>query len=116
MSLIENFFEKCAIMEKHKTADGEGGSVVEWVETETINAAIVHNSTIQALIAERQGVTSVYTITTSKDTILNFHDVIKRKKDGKVFRVTSNGGDILSPSVSSLNISQVTAEKWELTQ
>lgn len=115
MSLIDRMMEPCVIVNKIKTADGEGGTVTQWQEGVEIKAAITLDSTMQARIAEREGVTSVYTITTKKSVQLDFHEVIKRLRDGKYFRITSDRGDKVSPAVSSLDISQVTAEKWELT-
>ncbi len=102
-------------MNKSKESDGEGGFDVVWTDGAEIQAAIINDSSISARVAEKEGVTSTYTITTSKSVKLEFHDVIKRVRDGKIFRVTSDGDDKLSPNVSNLDISQVTAEKWSLT-
>lgn len=115
MSLIENMMEKCVIMNSAKVSDGEGGFIVEWSEGAEIDVAIVNNSSMEARIAEKQGVTSTYTLTTTKGVKLEYHDVIKRVSDGKIFRVTTEYGDTLSPNVSTLDISQVSAEKWSLT-
>lgn len=114
MSLINSMMEKFSIMNKEKTSDGEGGFVTQYFEGAEIDAVAVLDSTMQARIAEKQGVTSIYTITTNKAVILEYHDVLKRVSDGKIFRITSNGIDKKSPDVSSLNIRQVTAEAWEL--
>ncbi len=102
-------------MNKTKVADGEGGFVTTWTEGAPIMAAITLDTTMQARIGEKQGVTSTYTITTSKAIALEYHDVLKRVSDGKIFRVTSDGGDKTSPSVASFDVAQVTAEKWSLT-
>lgn len=115
MSLIDYMMTDCVIMNKSKVSDGEGGFITEWTEGAEIKVAIVHNSSMQAMIAERQGVTSLYTLTTFKENLLEKFDVIKRLSDGAIFRVTSNAEDIQSPSVSTLNMAQVTAERWELT-
>lgn len=115
MSLIEAMMDSCVIMNKSKIADGQGGFDVEWTEGAPIMVAIVNDSSISARVAEKQGVTSTYTLTTKKDTRLEYHDVIKRVKDGKIFRVTSDPDDKQSPAVSTLDMAQVTAEKWELT-
>ena len=71
---------------------------------------------MQSRIAEKEGVTSVYTVTTRRATPLSFHDVFKRLSDGTIFRATSNGEDKQSPAVGTLDMCQVTAERWELTQ
>jgi hypothetical protein len=115
MSLIDDFKEPCVLMEKTRTSDGEGGWNVEWAEGAEFLAAIVLNSSMEAKIAEAQGVTSLYTVTTEKNAVLSYHDVFKRKSDGQIFRVTSNGKDKQTPGVATFRFSQVNAEKWELT-
>lgn len=114
MSLIEAMMESCVIVDKATVPDGEGGFVTEWKDGATINAAIVHNSSMEAQIAEKQGVTSTYTITTPRSVQLEYHTVLRRVADGRIFRTTSNPWDIRSPEVSTLDIAQVTAERWEL--
>lgn len=112
--LITYMMSPCVLMEKKRTPDGEGGFHVEWSEGAAFDAAIINDQTMQARIAEKDGVTSVYTVTTKRGTVLDYHDVFKRVSDGAIFRVTSNGGDKQSPNFGTLDIAQVTAERWEL--
>lgn len=114
MSLIDAMMEECILMDKVRTPDGEGGFNTEWTEGAEILVAIVNDTSMQARIAESQGVSSTYTLTTKKDVVLDFHDVIKRVSDGKMFRVTSDSTDKASPNVSTLNMRQCSAEKWSL--
>ena len=79
------------------------------------DAAIVLDNSMQARAAEKQGVTSLYTVTTTKALNLQYHDVFKRKRDNKIFRVTSDGVDKHTPASASLNMRQVSAEEWELS-
>lgn len=116
MSLIDHMMEEFIIMEKTRTPDGAGGFYVSWVDSVPIMAAVVRNNTMEARIAEKESVASVYTITTKRNVILDFHDVIKRSSDGAIFRVTSDSNDIVSPRVSTIDIRQVNAEKWELSK
>lgn len=115
MSLIDAMMDECIIMNKAKVPDGQGGFDVAWSEGAEILVAIVNNTSMEARRAEKEGVTSTYTLTTKRDVILDFHEVIKRKSDGLTFRVTSSASDVVSPAVSSLDMRQVTAERWELT-
>lgn len=115
MSLIDCMMAPCVLMEKKRTAGTEGGFRVQWEEGAAFNAAIVLDQSMQSRIAEKEGVTSVFTVTTKRDTLLEYHDVFKRVSDGAIFRVTSNGVDKQSPGFGTLDISQVTAERWELT-
>ncbi len=115
MSLVDAMMEPCVILNKVKVPDGEGGSMNTWEDGPEIQAAITQDTTMQARIAEKEGVTSTYTVTTSRSVQLDFHDVIRRLRDGQIFRITSEPGDKQSPIVSNLDIAQATAEKWELT-
>ena len=112
MSLLDEVMENCIFINKTKTSDGYGGYIDSFVEGIEFTAAITFDTSIEARTAERQGVTSLYTVTTPKTMTLNYHDVFKRKKDGKIFRVTSDGDDKFTPASASLNMRQVTAEEW----
>lgn len=115
MSLLTEAMEKCVMMDKTTVADGYGGYISVYNEGAEFDAAIVMDSSMQARTAEKAGVTEIYTITTVKALNLQFHDVFKRKRDGKIFRVTSDGNDKHTPASASLNMRQVSAEKWSLT-
>lgn len=115
MSLLDAAMTDVVMLEKQRISDGEGGFLpTKWVEGARFKAAITFDTSITARIAEKQGVTSRYTVTTQKSAVLNFHDVFRRISDGKVFRVTSDGDDKYSPSSATLNMRQVEAEEWSL--
>ena len=114
MSLIDEYRSPVCFLEKTRVPDGEGGFSTTWEEGASFSAAVTLDTSIEARVGEKQGVTSVYTITTDKHVILEYHDVLKRMYDGKVFRVTSDGEDKYTPESSALNIRQVTAEEWSL--
>jgi hypothetical protein len=112
MSLLDQAMEKVVLLEKTRYPDGEGGFNTEWREGVEFKAAIVFDSSIQARTAEKQGVTSLYTVTTNKKAMLQYKDVFKRLSDGKIFRVTSDGDDKYTPDSATLSMRQVTAEEW----
>lgn len=114
MSLLEEAMEKCIMLDKTTKPDGYGGRIDTWVEGAEFNAAIVLDTSIQAKVAESQGVTGIYTVTTQKNFNLQFHEVFRRIEDGKVFRVTSDGDDKKTPRSATLNMRQVSAEEWSL--
>lgn len=115
MSLIDDAMEPCVLLDRKSTPDGEGGFISSWVEGAAFNAAIAFSTSLEARVAQKQGVTSLYTATTRKSVRLDYHDVFKRISDGKIFRVTSDGDDVVSPKSSALDMRQVTAEEWRLT-
>ena len=114
MSLLTQAMEDVVLMEKKREPDGEGGFITEWKDGVTFLAAITFDSSMQARTAQKQGVTSLYTITTGKNAKLEFHDVIRRVSDGKIFRITSDGDDKHTPARASFQFLQVTAEEWWL--
>ena len=114
MSLLSEAMEKCTMLNKQIVDDGYGGYTTIWTEGAEIEAAIVFDTSIQARQAEVDGVTSLYTVTTSKSLTLEYHDVFRRNSDGKIFRVTSDGDDKYTPASASLDMRQVTAEEWTL--
>lgn len=114
MSLIDDFTNECAMIDKRSVPDGYGGLSPAWVLGASFNAAITLDNSMQSRIAEQQGVTALYTVTTKKNINLQYHDVFKRLSDGKIFRVTSDGDDKATPSSATLEMRQVSAEEWEL--
>lgn len=112
--LYERFMEPFIILRKSKVADGEGGFIEWWEDGETVELAISNDQSIQAQIAEHQGVTSTCTITSYKSVKLKYHDVVRRKRDGSTYRVTSRGDSKVSPNFSPIDMNRVTAERWDI--
>lgn len=115
MSLIDALKGRCVMMDEAEVPDGEGGFTTTWREGAEFDAAIVRDTGLEARIAEKDGLTNTYTVTASVDAALGFHDVFKRKSDGQVFRVTSNGDDKRTPPAASFQFEQVGAEEWSLS-
>lgn len=114
MSLLSEALESCTLLTKSVVNDGYGGYVTTWTEGAKFEAAIVYDTSIQASVAEAQGVFSRFTVTTKRTLTLEYHDVFRRDSDGKIFRVTSDGDDKYTPKSASLDMRQVTAEEWRL--
>lgn len=114
MSLLSDAMTECVMLDKRTRADGYGGYITEWVDGAPFSAAIVLDTSMQARIGEKQGVTALYTVTTVKALNLQYHDVFRRLEDGKVFRVTSDGDDKKTPPSAALNMRQTSAEEWML--
>ena len=112
MSLLTQAMEDVVLMEKKREPDGEGGFTTDWVDGVQFKAAINFDSSMEARTAEKAGVTSLYTVTVPLNCKLEYHDTLKRLRDGKVFRVTSDGDDKITPASASFQFIQVTAEEW----
>lgn len=114
MSLLAELMENFTMLDKTTTPDGYGGIVPTWTDGATFKAIANLDSSMEARIADQQGVTSLYTITTEKSINLQYHDVLRRESDSKIFRVTSDGDDKKTPDSAGLNMRQVSAEEWEI--
>lgn len=114
MSLLDEYMENCVMIDKTTVSDGRGGFDYAFVEGAEFQAAITLDNSIQAKIAEQQGVTGIYSVTTQKSINLQYHDIFRRSSDGKVFRVTSDGDDKKTPPSATLNMRQVSAEEYTL--
>lgn len=114
MSLLSQAMEDVVMLEKKRIPDGEGGFTTDWADGVQFKAAISFDSSIEARTAEKQGVTSRYTITAPLNAKLEYNDVIRRLRDGKVFRIKSDGDDVQTPKSATFQFLQVEAEEWEL--
>lgn len=113
MSLLAASMVKFVFLDKRRTEDGEGGYITEWQEGASFDASITLNDSIQAQIAQKQGVTGVYSVVVNKRVRLDYHDVIKRISDGRIFRITSRD-DSATPESASIDARVVKAEEWSL--
>lgn len=114
MSLLSDSMENFIMMDRTTVPDGYGGNASVWNDGVTFKAAAVLDTSMQARIGEKQGVTALYTLTTPKVMNLQYHDVIRRLSDGKIFRVTSDGDDKKTPASAMLDMRQVSAEEFTL--
>jgi len=114
MSLLSEAMEDCVLMDKITEPDGYGGYISKYTDGVQFKAAIVFDTSMEARVADKQGVTSLYTVTTPKALTLEYHDVFKRLDDGKIFRVTSDGDDRFTPKSATLDMRQVTAEEYTI--
>lgn len=114
MSLLLDSMEDCMMLDKTTEPDGYGGIRTMWAQGAEFKAAVVFDTSIEARIGAAQGVTSRYTITTTKAVNLQYKDHFKRLRDGKYFEVTSDGDDKATPKMAGLDMRQVTASEWSI--
>lgn len=114
MMLYENFYEPCQRLQLSGSPDNEGGWDTNPVALNEFMAAVVLDTSSEALIADSEGLNRSYRVTSPKGTNLGFNDVFKRVSDGQTFRVISERLDIVTPPISSFEFEVVKAEAWEL--
>ena len=112
--MIIGMMEKCHIIDKVTSDDAYGGAVISYRVGASIDAAIIKNSTTEAIVAEKQTGTGIYTVIVKKGFVLDYHDVIQRDSDGAFFLLTSGTTDSEAPDKSTIPIAKATAEPWKI--
>lgn len=113
MSLLDDFARPCVRMEKQRVPDGAGGFLVRWTEGAVFTNHQAMDTSMEARRAEKEGVTSLYSVLVDKAVPIGYNDVFKDKATGETYRVTSEGKQ--APRSSTLPLKAFTAEKWSLT-
>ena len=113
MNLLFEMSEECCYMNHIREDDEVGSSIERWTEGSRFMATINKDSTTEAVVAERQGISEIFTVVVRKGVNLEYHDVFKRISDGQMFRVTSWSKDSEAPARSTVKIAKVTAERWK---
>lgn len=105
-----------------RASDGRGGSVTEWQEAETVDAVAVstqsphgHASKTVTTHADAPDAKAEYTVFTRRAVSLPFHAVLRREKDGRIFRILSDAADTETPAGARLDLRMYAAEEWRLT-
>lgn len=103
------------IWDKTTQNDGYGGYKEVYMAGATFEGVLVLDDSINAQIAEQQGVKGVYTLTFGKELHLPWHTVFKRTDDSSntFYRVTSRDENA-TPSTTRLNMRNVKAEEFVL--
>lgn len=109
----KNVGDEYVVLNQNLVSDGLGGQTFTYSEGLEFQATLVLNTSLQGEIAQKQGVTGIYTVAYPKSLELPPRTIFKRKKDNKIFR-TTDIGNISTPSISSLDMSVTRAEDYIL--
>jgi len=111
---LEDFFEDFIFMDDVSVPDGLGGVIHELREGAPFRAGISTISTNEAKIAYQAGTKTIYTITTTLRVELEYRDLVKRLKDNRIYKATSDAVDNTTPDVAQMQYRDVTAEVIDL--
>lgn len=115
MTLIDTAYEDFTIINFSQVDDGYGGIARMWTDGATIKGVMRYDSSTQMKVAQAMGVTAAYTFIVKKNIALDFHTVLRRESDKKIFRLTNNADDMKTPNTAGLNMREYSAEEWKLT-
>lgn len=112
-TILEDWLKNFCMVDKVSVPDGAGGFYPTYHDSAPFEAVQMHDSTIEAQIAEREGTASTYKLYVDKDLEFEFHDIIKCVDNGCIFRITVTDGPV-TPNVSDLNMKSIMCERFDL--
>ena len=101
------------VLNRILVTDGVGGQKYAIVEGLSFEGVLILNSSIQGEIAQKQGVTGLYTFAYPKAYKLPPKTILRRVKDGKIFRTTELEGNA-TPDISTLDMRTTRLEDYTL--
>lgn len=110
--MMESVAHDCVMMDKRTIGDGEGGFITAYAEGAAFKCYPALDSSMQARIAEAQGVKSLYNILVPQSVPIAPGDIYKDTTAGAYFRVTMDTKQ--TPSTSTMDLKAFAAEKTEL--
>lgn len=116
MSLLDEAYEDFTIMDKTTGPDGYGGVKTKWVDGATVQAAVRQNNSIAAQIAQSTTEKVTFKVITKRNVVFRAGDIIKRNRDGKIFRITSSADEQETPVSAGLDMRRCDAEEWSLAK
>ena len=116
MSLLNDFSRQCVLLEKKRAMSPEGGWTTVWEDGESFYNYQALDTSMQARIAEKDGVSSLYSALVDSALPIEFNDYFRDVESGVTYRVTSNPSEKVAPKSSSFSLKYFTAERREPPQ
>lgn len=114
MSLLDSAFTPCVLLTVSEIPDGQGGRFTSYTDGASFHAAVYKTASQASVVGQTSELKETYVVTTRRDVVLKYHDVFRRRADGRIFRVVSGAVDSCTPPSAWLDMRQVTAELWEV--
>lgn len=111
--MLSDYFEPFVMQDRVSQPDGFGGVAYSYKDGAPFEAGITTSSSVEAQVAVQSGMKTVYTIVHPIALILAQNDIVKRMKDGRVYRITSNSADMTTPATAQVQYAQAKAEVVE---
>ena len=105
--------EEYVVLNKVLVSDGIGGQTNSIIEGLKFKGIAILNTSIEGQIAQKQGVTGLYTFAYPKNLNIPPKTILRRVKDGKVFRTVDLDGNA-TPGISSLDMKVTRLEDYTL--
>lgn len=108
--MLTDFFEAFRRVNRTPAADGYGGTTFTYTDGTAFQAGIITQKQKESEIANRAGQKVNYTLIVKPNIRLVQNDIVKRVKDGRYYRITSDTADRTTPAVAYVKYAQADAE------
>ena len=108
--MLSDFFEDFIMQNWTSEPDGFGGIIWTLSDGASFRAGIATQNSAEAQLAYQAGTKTVYRIAHRKTLVLEQDDRVKRIKDGRIYRITSNSADMTTPAPAQEQFAWASAE------
>ena len=112
-NMLDQYVKKYTIINQIQTYDEIGGTYIDYVDGPVIELADSFDNSTEMKIAQKQGVTAVYSFIAKSNVILPYHTILRRE-DGVTLRITLNTEDKKTPESSPLDARYYEAELFTI--
>lgn len=109
--MLNEYFEPFALLQRTVTDDHAGGRAESWRAELDFRGALTHEAGSEVTVGGRLTLRSQPVLLHEFDVTLTHGDRVQRLRDGSVWRVTGQSGDMRTPAFSGLQFAQVGVER-----
>ena len=109
--MIENYYEPFRMLAAVKTEDGMGGADVTLVPGDMFAAGLCRGKAQPVTAAEQRKTRMQGLLLHPLEVVLECGALIRRERDGAVFRVMSDSSDMQTPAEASVFLAQTMVER-----
>lgn len=113
-TVMDGFSAQYCLLKKTSEAGGLLGEKAVWEDVQRFEAAVRHDASTQAQIAEQNGTASTYTLYVDASVVLRSGDHIRRADDGLILEVTADSASCRAPAESGMHLCAVPCKKGVL--
>ena len=109
--MIENYYEPFRKLTAVRAEDGMGGADVKVMPGAVFAAGLCRVKVQPVMAAEQRRTRMQGVLAHPKDVMLDSGKMIRRERDGAIFRVISDSSDVQTPAGASVFFAQTTVER-----
>ena len=107
--MLTDFFEDVTLVRAQSTPTGQGDTELTYSDVRKFRAGIYPAGSQETPVAAKNGIRSSFTVLHDKSIMLRQNELI-RANNGRLYTITSNSVDNMTPACAGLQLCAVGAE------